>query len=174
MDLGAVLLLVALLVLVGLYLSAPLLGSGARPVAERSVEASSLMAERDRLIAALQELDFDYKLQKVPEEDYQVQRNALLENGAAVLRKLDAIAPAPRTGSAARLDANARLEQAAAAGSPDGAASEALVDDPIESMLAARRAARHAKAAGFCPRCGKPILVSDEFCSHCGKRLRPA
>lgn len=174
MDLGAVLLLVALVVVVGLYLSAPLLRSVDRPVAARSLETSSLMAERDRLIAALQELDFDHQLEKVPEEHYQVQRRTLLEQGAAVLRRLDAIAPAPGTGSAVPLDPNARLEQAAAAGRPDGAASYAAVDDRLESMLAARRAARHAKSAGFCPRCGKPILVTDEFCSHCGKRLKPA
>ncbi len=174
MDLGAVLLLVALLVLVGLYLSAPLLGSVARPLSEKSIEASSLMAERDRVIAALQELDFDYKLEKVPEEDYHAQRSTLLQNGAAVLRRLDALVPPSRLTSASGLDENARIEQAAAAGRADGAVSLDAVDDHIESMLAARRAARHAKSAGFCPHCGKPILVTDEFCSHCGTRLRPA
>ncbi len=174
MDLGAVLLLVALLVIVGLYLSAPLLARATTPASGASIEASSLMAERDRVIASLQELDFDYKLEKVPEEDYHLQRTALLEKGAAVLRRLDALAPAPGPASAANLDPNARLERAAAAGRADGGVSPDAVDDHIESMLAARRASRHAKSAGFCPRCGKPILVTDEFCSHCGKRLKPA
>jgi hypothetical protein len=173
MDLGAVLLLVALLIAVGLYLAAPLLGRPSRPVAEETLEASSLMAERDRVIAALQELDFDYKLGKVPPEDYPVQRSSLLEKGADVLRQLDALLPATHAAPAGNLDPNSRIEQAAAAGRADGAAaSGGLADDRIESMLAARRAVRRGKSAGFCPRCGKPLLVTDEFCPHCGKRLK--
>jgi predicted amidophosphoribosyltransferase len=39
-------------------------------------------------------------------------------------------------------------------------------------MLAARRKERKTKAAGFCPRCGKPILITDQFCSPCGKPLQ--
>lgn len=172
MDLGAVLLLVALLIAVGLYLAAPLLGHPRRPVVEETLEASSLMAERDRVIAALQELDFDYRLGKVPAEDYPAQRSSLLQKGAEVLRQLDSLLPA-QAAQSRQLDPNARIEQAAAAGRADGAAApNGLADDRIESMLAARRAARRAKSAGFCPRCGKPVLVTDEFCPHCGKHLR--
>jgi hypothetical protein len=173
MDLGAVLLLVALLIAVGLYLAAPLLGRSRRPVAEETLEASSLMAERDRVIAALQELDFDYKLGKVPPEDYPAQRSSLLEKGAEVLRQLDALLPAARAVPGERPDLSSRIEQAAAAGRADGASTpHGLADDRIESLLAARRAVRRAKSAGFCPRCGKPVLVTDEFCPHCGKRLK--
>lgn len=175
MDLGAVLLLVALLLVVGLYLSAPLFGRTRRPVAQETLETSSLLAERDRVIAALQELDFDFKLGKVPAEDYPVQRASLLEKGADILRKLDALLPATRAAPAGQLDPGARIERAAAAGRPDGGSSEDLLaDDRIESMLSARRAARRATSAGFCPNCGKPSLITDEFCSHCGKRLKPA
>ncbi len=175
MDLGAVLLLVALLLAVGLYLSAPLFGRPRRAVAQETLETSSLMAERDRVIAALQELDFDFKLGKVPAEDYPVQRASLLERGADILRKLDALLPATRAALAGQVDPDARIERAAAAGRADAGSIESLLaDDRIESMLAARRAARRGKSAGFCPRCGKPTLVSDEFCSHCGKRLKPA
>ncbi len=175
MDLGAVLLLVALLIGVGLYLSAPLLGRTGRRLSEETLEASALMAERDRVIAALQELDFDYKLGKVPAEDYPAQRSSLVEKGAAVLRRLDEILPSAPRGSGRRLDGSARIERAAAAGRADGAApTDDLSDDRIETMLAARRADRRAKSAGFCPQCGKPILTTDEYCSNCGKRLKPA
>lgn len=174
MDLGAVLLLVALLLAVGLYLSAPLFGRPRRAVAQETLETSSLLAERDRVIAALQELDFDFKLGKVPAEDYPVQRASLLEKGADILRKLDALLPATRA-AAGQLDPGSRIERAAAAGRPDGgSAQDLLADERIESMLSARRAARGAKSAGFCPSCGKPTLITDEFCSHCGKRLKPA
>src|SRR5512143_204420 len=115
MDLGAVLLLFALLLIVGLYLAGPLVG-GSRPgLTGKSLEISALMAERDRVIAALQELDFDYKLGKVPPEDYPVQRSSLVEQGADVLRKLDAAMPATRSTAGRSPDANDRIERAAAA-----------------------------------------------------------
>ncbi len=175
MDLGAILLLVALLLVVGLYVSAPLMRGTRRGLSEESLEASSLMAERDRVISALQELDFDYKLGKVPAEDYPLQRRSLLDKGADVLRRLDVILPATRLAPGDASDPSSRIEQAAAAGRPDGASlPHDLSDDRLESMLAARRATRRAKSAGFCPRCGKPILTTDEFCPHCGKRLQSA
>jgi hypothetical protein len=172
MDLGAILVLLALLVGVGLFLAAPLMRRPPRGYSLQSPEASSLLAERDRVINALQELDFDFKLGKIPEEDYPVQRTALLQRGADILRRLDQLQPSAGSGPQSESDASAQIERAAAAGRPDAAAMAAeLTDDRIESMLAARRAGRTAKSAGFCPRCGRPVLVSDKFCPNCGKAL---
>lgn len=173
MDLGAILLLIALLLVVGVFLAAPLLNDRPRSSSQETPEVSSLMAERDRVITALQELDFDFKLGKIPEEDYPSQRASLVQKGADILRNLDALAPAFEAAAGERLDASSRLEQAAAAGRADsGRALKALADDEIESMLAARRGARRATSAGFCPRCGKPVLTTDQFCPNCGKALR--
>jgi hypothetical protein len=173
MDLGAIFVLLALLVGVGLFLAAPLMRRMPRGFSQAGPEASSLLAERDRVINALQELDFDFKLGKIPEEDYPTQRTALLQRGAEILRRLDELQPEGAFGRHPDSDASDRIEQAAAAGRPDasGVAAE-LTDDRIESMLAARRAARSGQSAGFCPHCGKPILVSDRFCPNCGKALQ--
>jgi predicted amidophosphoribosyltransferase len=46
-----------------------------------------------------------------------------------------------------------------------------LDDDDLEAMIAARRKTHKVKSAGFCPKCGKPILVSDRFCPSCGKAI---
>jgi len=168
MDLGALLLLLALLIGVGLYLAAPLMRGSGRRHLDDSAQTSALLAERERIIGALQELDFDFSLGKIPEEEYPEQRTGLLERGAAILRKLDAMAPETAAGGTAS-DARTRIDEAATgqlAGTP-----AALGDDRIESMLAARRAARRAKSAGFCPRCGRPILTTDRFCPNCGKSL---
>ncbi len=177
MDLGVILLLIALLLGVGLYLAAPLLNNRVRRVPEETQEVSSLMAERDRVISALQELDFDFKLGKIPEEDYPTQRAELLQKGADVLRKLDELSPSTKGGGSRSRgegrSVESRLEKAAAARRADSAAKdEPLNDDEIESMLAARRKARKSRAAGFCPRCGKPVLATDQFCPNCGKALK--
>jgi predicted amidophosphoribosyltransferase len=38
-------------------------------------------------------------------------------------------------------------------------------------MIAARRKEHKSKSAGFCPKCGKPVLADDKFCPSCGKAL---
>ena len=169
MDLGAILILLALLILVGLFLAAPLMrGARPRPLDE-APEVSALLAERDRVINALQELDFDFKLGKVPEDAYPEQRGELLQRGAAILRELDGLTPSAATAGTA----SDRIEQALAA-APDAPASlgSDLPDERIESLLAARRAGRSGKSAGFCPHCGKPVLLNDRFCPNCGKSLQ--
>ena len=170
MDLSAILLLIALLLGIGLYLAAPLIfDSTRRNATEESSEISSLMAERDRVINSLQELDFDFKLGKIPDEDYPTQRAELLQKGADVLRKLDALQPQPVSDD----EVEARIEQAAAARRADAAVkTESLSDDEIESMLATRRKGRKGRSAGFCPKCGKVVLVTDQFCANCGKALK--
>lgn len=170
MEIGAILLLLAVLIGVGFYLAAPLMmNRRSRRVAEESRESSSLLAERDRIVTLLQELDFDFKLGKIPEEDYPVQRTELLKKGSDVLKKLDAI----KAASSVDDEAEARIEKAAAARRADSssAPSEPVSDDNLESMLASRRKGRGSKSAGFCPRCGKPVLTSDQFCPNCGKAI---
>src|SRR3990172_12448663 len=93
MEISSTLLILAVLVLVGMYLYAPFTTRESRARADESQEVSALKAERDRIINALQELDFDHNLGKIPDEDYPVQRAQLLQKGADVLRRLDAHQP---------------------------------------------------------------------------------
>ncbi|NLG72392.1 MAG: zinc ribbon domain-containing protein [Chloroflexi bacterium] len=186
MDLGSLFLILALLILVGLVISRPFYERKlfARPAAitPDDHEYSALMAERDRLLGALQELDFDYALGKIPEEDYPAQRAQLLQRGAEILRSLDRLQP-----DKVSEDAEARLEAAVAArradagtavpgkhsehARPRALAADASPDDDIEVLLANRRRARQAKAAGFCPQCGGPVQKSDRFCPRCGSKV---
>jgi hypothetical protein len=168
MELTAILVSLALLILVAFYLYAPFVQRRARSVTEEEHEISALLAERDRVINSLQELDFDYKLGKIPEEDYPAQRASLLQTGADILRKIDSIAPEP----ASAQDADARIEKAIAARRADASVARPEVsDDDLESMISARRKGRREKSSGFCPKCGKPVMVSDRFCPSCGKSL---
>lgn len=168
MELTAIFFSLALLIFVGVYLYAPFMERRARRLTQEEHELSALMAERDRVINSLQELDFDFKLGKIPEEDYPVQRAGLLQRGAEILKKIDALAPQP----ASAQDTEARLERAIAARRADASlASVEIADDELEAVISARRRGRKDKSAGFCPRCGKPVMVSDRFCPSCGKSL---
>jgi hypothetical protein len=168
MELTAIFFSLAVLILVGMYLYAPFMERRARNVTEEEHELSALMAERDRVINSLQELDFDFKLGKIPEDDYPPQRASLLQKGADILRKIDSLAPQ----AASAQDTEARLERAIAARRADASTTTPEVsDDDLESMISSRRKGRTTKSAGFCPKCGKPVMVTDRFCPACGKSL---
>lgn len=168
MELGSLFLILAVLVVVGIYIYAPFTSRAKRARTSESHEVSALKAERDRVINSLQELDFDFKLGKIPAEDYPEQRAALLQKGSDILRKLDEISPV----SASASNVEARIEKAAAAKRADSSAAESQIsDDDLESMIATRRKEHKSKSAGFCPKCGKPVLVTDKFCPSCGKAI---
>jgi hypothetical protein len=171
MESTSIFFLLALTVVVGLFIARPFLEK--RRVFKNfneDHERSALLAERDRLITALQELDFDNTLGKIPAEDYPIQRAAMLQRGAEILRALDAYEPIKT-----KKDAEARMEEAIARKRAESAAATAApapAGDDVESLVAARRAARTEKSAGFCPKCGQAVLKSDKFCPKCGKSLK--
>jgi hypothetical protein len=177
MELTAIFFSLAVLILVAMYLYAPFMERRAKGVTEEEHELSALMAERDRVINSLQELDFDFKLGKVPEEDYPAQRASLLQKGADILRKIDSLVPPSPHGRGDGddgRDTEERLEKAIAARRADAALAKAEVevtDEDLEALISSRRKGRINKSAGFCPRCGKPVMVTDRFCPSCGKSL---
>jgi hypothetical protein len=165
MESTSIFFLLALTVVVGLFIARPFLEK--RRVfknVNEDHERSALLAERDRLITALQELEFDNTLGKIPAEDYPIQRAAMLQRGAEILRALDAYEPIK-----SKQDAESRMEDAIARKRAESAAGGG---DELESLIAARRSARTEKSAGFCPKCGKAVLKSDKFCPKCGKSLK--
>jgi hypothetical protein len=189
MDLGSIFFIFALLVLVGIFIGRPFFEGEAGDSAASQIDAgsaredqkrSALLAERDRVLNALTELDFDHAVGKIPEEDYPSQRRTLMETGAQVLRELDKFEIDEITSEKKIPFADiteARLEAAIAARRLMTAPAENLptvgnripaVDDDIEIQIAARRRTRQEKAAGFCPQCGGPVQKSDRFCPKCG------
>ncbi len=168
MQIAAIFFTLAIFILVAMYLYAPFMERRARRVTEEEHELSALLAERDRVINALQELDFDFKLGKIPEEDYPTQRSGLLQKGADILRKIDSFAPQ----AVSTQDEEERLEKAIAARRADAStAKPEVTDDDVESLISSRRRSHKEKAGGFCPKCGKPIMATDRFCPSCGKSL---
>jgi hypothetical protein len=174
MDIGAIFLILALALLVALFVTRPFMEQRSMTaVTAEEQELSALMAERDRLITALQELDFDHTLGKIPAEDYPPMRADLLQRAADILRKLDNLQPQQPAEEAAEN----RIEAVIAARRADAAVNKsapekALSDDDLEQLIATRKAGRKEKSGGFCPKCGKPVLHSDRFCPHCGKSIK--
>lgn len=185
MEIGSIFLILALLLLVGIFVGRPIMEQrktnsiSTDPVDH---ERSALLAERDRLINALKELEFDHEMGKIPHEDFPEQRATLIQRGADVLRRLDELAPlespysmeeqmeaaiAARRSEAAPVSAQAGNGRNGSISRVAGSLV-ASPDDDLEVMLANRRRARQDKATGFCPKCGGPLQKSDRFCPKCG------
>ena len=167
MQIVSIFFTLGILIFVGLFLYAPFIERRAQHVTEDEQELSALLAERERTLSSLQELESDYSLGKVPEEDYPAQRAGLLQTGAEILRKLDEI-----SSQRAPDDKDTQLELAIASRRKNGIGKSAeRIDEEIESMISSRRMGRKEKSVGFCPKCGKPVMASDKFCPACGKAL---
>ena len=144
MDIGSILLILALAVFVCAFVYQPFRVRQAVPISQYETSLSPLLAERERILDALVELDFDHELGKVPENTYGLQRNRLLQMGAEVLRQID--------------------ELQSEAGREEG--------DPLEAMIAARRKSRKSAGKGkFCHACGEKVKAGDRFCANCGADL---
>ncbi|GIV65560.1 MAG: hypothetical protein KatS3mg046_820 [Bellilinea sp.] len=175
MDVGSVLLILALALLVGMILTQPFMRikETEKLIQERKTSQekdhlrSALLAEQERVLSALQELEFDYTLGKIPAEDYPHERAALLKYGADILRQLDALQPT----NGRQKTAEERIEAAVAARRADAAGGRPVVAanlDEVELAILERKRQQQARPAGFCPKCGNPVTELDRFCSRCG------
>ena len=176
MDIGSIFLLLGILVVVLIFIFQPFFDgrknkaiiSESLPALEKEMHVSALLAERERVLRALQELEFDHGLGKIPEEDYPSQRQFLLQKGAEVFKVLDEI-----SGSDLSSDNVQRIEAIIDANRVEGSTiSEKIIkDSDVESLIAARKRSRESRPDGFCPKCGKPVSKNDKFCSKCGSTL---
>ncbi len=119
MDLGSVLLGLALLLVVAFVAVRPLLeqhGLNDEP----ATRAEQLINGRERVLVQLRDLDFDQATGKINADDYAAQRAILVAEGVAILKQLDALGVP----------------------SDDTEASSAAPDDPIEAAVARKRALR--------------------------------
>lgn len=177
MDIGSIFLILALLIPVVIYIIRPIIERSLIPVSQGQQDISTLLAERDHIIASIKELDDDYNLGKIPGEDYPAQRLSLLQMGAELLRIIDGLQMAP-----ANLPTEDRLEAAILAhrqnldvnhppSRKNGNAVPPVPDDDLEQKIASRRRSMQGKAGGFCPKCGRPVQIVDRFCPRCGATL---
>ena len=182
MDIGAVLLILALLILVSVFISRPFFefrpDISAFEADETEQKRSRLLAEYDQALNSIRELEFDHSLGKIPEDEFPQQRSRLLQDAAEMLSQLDTLrASFPEAAMEDRIEAaisTRRTKSGADAAAPGAASKQSLLtkeDEDIEMMIAVRKGERQAKASGFCPHCGKPVHKSDKFCPKCGASL---
>ncbi len=148
MDLGSVLVILALGLLAAIFIAQPLIGNSGLGVTKEERRLSELQAERDRVLATLQDLDMDHAMGKVLQEDYQAQRGTLVSRGAEVLKAIDEL-----RGIVGEVVPTTDMEV------------------EIETAIARLRRGEDQASGETCSSCGREVIAGDHFCVHCGASL---
>lgn len=115
--------------------------------------------QRETVLSALRDLDFDFKTGKVSEEDYTPLRTRLLIEAAQYIEQ--------ETEQDEKLEAMIQTRRAAR--------QESVKCDHCGSSIEADQhfCAKCGSAVSheLCPHCGRKIRAGDLFCSSCGNKL---
>ena len=148
MDVGSILIGLAVVAVVVVYILQPILLHEGQAVTDEDRRISQLKADRDRTINMVKELDMDHAMNKIPKSDYQAQRSELMSHGAAILREIDEL------------------------GGLDEPESVQDLDMEIEAAVSRLRHSQGDEVSHFCPACGETVQAEDQFCTHCGEALQ--
>ena len=111
----------------------------------------SLLAERERLLSSIEDLDLEFDLKKISSQEHTRNRDNLLAEAAEVLMQLDGL----------KIPTQKRKQPS----------SPPVVGDELEKMITERRRELRKEKSNFCSNCGKAVKTGDQFCSHCGEEL---
>lgn len=146
MEIASILVAAAILIPAAAYIARPLITDRFSENGQLSSQGSRLFAEKDRILDAIEELDMDHAMGKVPEQHYQIRREALVASGIQTLKDLDEIRPA----------------------------TEDPIDHLELEIQQAAALVRGAAVDEFCPQCGTKATSGDRFCTNCGNDLSAA
>lgn len=153
MEIGSLLVTLAIAIIVVGYVARPLIDDRGIAVSDWDRRLSRLQAQRDQILNVLQELEMDNAMGKISAEDYREQRSSLVAKGVKVLKVLDLV-----SGVALELDSEVSH--------PD-LVSEKL-EEQIEAAVLKRRAGKSEIESNYCSKCGSALELGDRFCPSCG------
>jgi hypothetical protein len=129
MSVEGLVVIITVLIVAGLWITAPLLGRKSQRLQASSAaqrQHDRLLSHYERLLGNIRDLDEDFATGKIQPADYEQEREQRVQDGIQVLMALD------------------NLDGAAAQSAADGAAIDETVDAAIEAAVSAYR--RGAKA----------------------------
>jgi hypothetical protein len=157
------------------YVVWPLLKPGPAPVIVEDDRLTELLGRKDAVMMAIKELEFDYHVGKLSEEDYQLYDQRLRRQAMGLLQQIEQVAPMS-SGLDAALEAEIarrrRVVETIAAPTIRQPAAPAV---PVAAGPVAASAGGAVPINGhgtpkprFCTNCGNRIEVNHKFCANCG------
>lgn len=159
MDTGAILIGLAILLLSVLLVLEPFRKNSKEMQVVSAAEREHPDARRRKILSVLRDLEFDYKLGKIIQEDHAAMRSQLLLEAASLIAESEA--------------ADQEIEALIERRRQTQQKSEEFCPN-CKNVLS--EADRYCPSCGTalsrdCPDCGADTLPGALFCSHCGARL---
>jgi hypothetical protein len=151
MEIGSLIIVLLLFFLSGLFVLRPFLVKTESRGRAGTTMRDSLVAEKERLLQAIEEIDLEFELEKISSAEHTRSRDLLMVEAAGVLSELDKM-PKPKSGKKNNADPV-----------QDG--------DDLEKMIADRRKQLKKDRSVKCPHCNETVEKGAQFCSHCGGAL---
>ncbi len=154
----------------------PLLKKGPTPVLVEDDQLVELLYRKDQVMTSIKDLEFDYRVGKLSEEDYQLYDQRLRRQAVGLLQQIEKVAPEAASLDAALEREILRKRKAA----PDAKRANPTHEDHIEAEIARRRTVSPGVAASaatavagngsvrFCTNCGYQLAPQHKFCANCG------
>lgn len=159
----------AVAVLAILYVTAPLWRPRKPLVEADDTPLAALIERKDATLRAIKELEFDYRMGKLSEEDFERDNVRLRHQAIALMKHIEELAP-----EVGELDTQLETMIAQQREISDPVAGNGA-DAGVAEVKTERVATTEAKAETvFCPTCGAPADPDDNFCATCGAPLRKA
>ena len=175
MPIGSILLGLALVVVVVPFVAGPLLKNGQRQqklLGSRRDDSPGLA--KQSALAALHDLDFDFRTGKIAEEDYLPLRQRLVAEAAAALQASEASPPEWD----AEIEAAVRAVRAAPRTARRSACPQCHAPVGNDDRFCPKCGAvlgltvRPEAQGTACPQCHGTIQANDKFCARCGASLK--
>mgnify|MGYP001195538496 CR=1 FL=1 len=151
MSFPAVVVLIFVFLLSGIVIMRPFLEDmdGESLPQEVYPELDSLLAEKERLLSAIEELDRDHQLSRISDDDYSNSRERLVHQTARVFQKLDQIQlPVEKTTPGTE-----------------------IIDKELAGYIESGWKEIDLAGERTCASCGSQVAENDRFCRNCGTEL---
>ena len=133
-----------------------------QPKGDREAELNRLNAEKESFLAAIKEVDFDYKVGKLTKEDYQELETKYKTGAALLLQRIENLeAEMSNVGLKDELEEEIRKTRG----------TRFADDKELEKEILSARKLRAKGLEHLCSRCGARYQPEDRFCSKCGTKL---
>ncbi|MGL4649342.1 MAG: hypothetical protein ACRC1H_08025 [Caldilineaceae bacterium] len=145
----------------------PLLNREPAPVLVEDDRLADLLGRKDAVLAAIRDLEFDYKVGKIDEEDYQRYDARLRRQAIALIQQIEQVAPSS-TGLDASVEAEVTRRRRVTAATASGPLIPAAATQFVGAPPAARAVSPNNGAAAFAATSSANGAVGRKYCTNCG------
>jgi NADH pyrophosphatase NudC (nudix superfamily) len=167
LSLWLTLVLAALISLLAVYFAvSPLLQPGRAALVLDDDKMVELLGRKDAALQAIKDLEFDYCVGKMSQEDYQRLDQRLRRQAIGLLQQIEKVAPASASLDEELEGIIAQFRQTSV--------GQGRIEQGMAGQTAPAPVVSTPQPTRFCTECGKPVEAGHKFCAYCGAPIAQA